>query len=404
MRIAVHDYAGHPFEFELTRELSARGHEARHFYFAGDHGPKGRVERRDDDPAGYSIEPLNVSRPYDKRKLLLRWQLDREYGATAAAAITAFKPDVVISGNTPLDAQSRLLRTSHKAGAPFIFWMQDMISALADQQLGHRWRGVGALVANHYKRLERNLVEKSDGVVLISADFSEEMERMGMRPAPTAVIPNWGAIDEIPTRPHDNDWAERVGVAGKRTLLYSGTLGVKHSPLMLVDLADALADQPDVTILIASAGQGLDEVRAELARRPRPNIQIEPLQPMEVFPEVLGSADVLIALLEKDAGRFCVPSKVLSYLCAGRPILLAAPEQNLSASVLADAGAGRVVPAGDSAAFVAAAKQLLADAGERAAAGARARDYAERSFDIRAVADRFEELIARVFSRQARAA
>ena len=48
-------------------------------------------------------------------------------------------------------------------------------------------------------------------------------------------------------------------------------------------------------------------------------------QPFEVLPDVLGSADVLVAILEPDAGVFSVPSKVLSYFCAGRPVLLAVP-------------------------------------------------------------------------------
>ena len=40
---------------------------------------------------------------------------------------------------------------------------------------------------------------------------------------------------------------------------------------------------------------------------------------------MLASADVLVALLETDAGAFSVPSKVLTSLSAGRPILAAIP-------------------------------------------------------------------------------
>ena len=67
---------------------------------------------------------------------------------------------------------------------------------------------------------------------------------------------------------------------------------------------------------------------------PAPALMLLPFQPYEVLPEVLASADVLIAILEPDAGVFSVPSKVLSYHCAGRPILAAIPAENLAARII----------------------------------------------------------------------
>ena len=55
---------------------------------------------------------------------------------------------------------------------------------------------------------------------------------------------------------------------------------------------------------------------------------------------MLASATVLIGILEEDAGVFSVPSKVLSYLCAGRPIVLCAPAENLASRTLLEAEAG----------------------------------------------------------------
>jgi len=121
---------------------------------------------------------------------------------------------------------------------------------------------------------------------------------------------------------------------------------------------------------------------------------------MEVLPEVLGSADVVIALLEEDAGRFSVPSKVLSYLCAHRPIILSAPRENLAARILADAGAGVVVEAGDATGLVAAARRLHDDDELRTAMGISGRTYAETNFDVTAVAARFQDVFQRAIERR----
>jgi len=117
-----------------------------------------------------------------------------------------------------------------------------------------------------------------------------------------------------------------------------------------------------------------------------------PFQPFEQLENVLGTADVLMAILEPDAGVFSVPSKVLSYLCAGRALLLAVPPENLAARIVAGREAGIVVPPTDTDAFVRAGMELAQDATRREQMGRNARAYAEETFDIRRITDRFLEI------------
>jgi putative colanic acid biosynthesis glycosyltransferase WcaI len=116
-------------------------------------------------------------------------------------------------------------------------------------------------------------------------------------------------------------------------------------------------------------------------------------QPFEAMADVLGAADVLVAILEAEAGVFSVPSKVLSYLCAGRPLLLAVPKENLAAKIVVECGAGLVVEPNDLAGFCAAARKLAESAELRQQYGAAARHYAEANFDIERITDRFEAIL-----------
>jgi putative colanic acid biosynthesis glycosyltransferase WcaI len=95
---------------------------------------------------------------------------------------------------------------------------------------------------------------------------------------------------------------------------------------------------------------------------------------------------VLIGILQADAGRFSVPSKILSYLCAARPIVLSAPAENLASRTVTAADAGVAVSAGDANGFSSATVAFLMDADRRARAGRNGRAYAERTFEIRAIA------------------
>src|SRR5207253_9840 len=119
-----------------------------------------------------------------------------------------------------------------------------------------------------------------------------------------------------------------------------------------------------------------------------------PWQPYERLAEVLATGDILTAIIEPDAGLFSVPSKILSCLCAARPLVAAIPAENLAARTIKKARAGLVVPPGDEAGFIAGLERLLADREMRDSLGASGRVYAEEHFDIHKIAGRFAALCA----------
>ncbi|MDN5745893.1 MAG: glycosyltransferase WbuB, partial [Nocardioidaceae bacterium] len=119
-------------------------------------------------------------------------------------------------------------------------------------------------------------------------------------------------------------------------------------------------------------------------------------QPYERLSEVLGSGDLLVVLLEKEAGAFSVPSKTLSYLSAGRPVLGLMPPENLAADLVTRAGGYVGAPADASLPQAARwAAQVLADDGERRRLGVASRDLAEQEFALDVLTDRFESILAK---------
>lgn len=388
-RILIHDFAGHPFQFGLSRELARRGHRVDHLYFAEDRGPKGHTEHCADDPRGFSITGISLDSDYRKDDFLRRRFQDEVYGRRVAAEIIRRLPELVLSGNAPPDAQKIIQRACRRHGIPFVFWLQDSFGLGVRRVLGGRLLGIGSLIATHYERLENRMLRKSDAVVLITEDFRPLTQSAGVADERVHVIPNWAAKEEIPVRSKDNAWAREHGLSDRFVFLYSGTLGLKHDPSLLIRLAEAFRDDPHTRVVVASEGVGADWLAGEKTARGLDNLMLLPFQPMERFADMLGTADVLVALIEPAAATFSVPSKVLSYLCAARPLLLAIPPANLAARIVAEAGAGLLVEPGDAAALIAAGRRLRDDAQLRAEFGERARAYAEAQFDIARVADRF---------------
>ncbi len=208
----------------------------------------------------------------------------------------------------------------------FIFWLQDIISVAMEKILGRRGY-VYRLVSKYYGLRERRALRRSDAIVAISDDFLPILRRWRIDPARISIIPNWAPIGDIPVGHKRNDWSRKYGVESGRLIVYAGTLGFKHSPRKLVDLAEAIKRHPDTRILVASEGAGAEYLKAEIGQRGLTNLQVIPFQPMEQFPDMLASADALVVLIERDAGVFSVPSKLLSYLCAKRAVLLSVPRR-----------------------------------------------------------------------------
>lgn len=391
MRIAVHDYSGHPFQIQLSRSLAARGHEVVHLYSSSNPStPKGGLERRVSDPTNLTISPIALSRALRKGALVDRWFLEREYGQRLVRRTREISPDVLLLANTPLDAAANAQRAAAKGGIPVVYWLQDLIGDATDRILSEKLGFVGHWIGKYYCRKESRLLRDSAQVVGITEDFAEPVLRRGVSEDRYLTIPNWAPLDEIVLQPKSNDWSRRQCLDKKFVFLYSGTLGFKHNPNLLISLAEAFRDIPQVKVVVNSQGDAAKWLREKGENNRLTNLMVNPFQPFDEMSGVLATADALVSILEPDAGVYSVPSKVLSYHCAGRAMLLAVPEANLAARIVIEEGSGLVADPRDEMAFVNAARQLYKDSEARREMGRRARRYAERAFDIEKITDRFE--------------
>ena len=393
----VHDVSGHPFQVQLSRELARRGHEVLHLYFDSFASPRGNLQRCAGDAPGFCVEGLRFDHSFEKYNLLKRRLHESRYGRMAAARIAQFHPDILLASNTPIDAQNIIHDRCRQLGIPIIFWLQDIYSVAMRSILRRKRIPLAGLVAGWYERAERRLLRESAAVISISPDFRPILARWGVDERRAFTIENWAPRNEVPAGPQDNPWSQKHGIQGKFVFLYSGTIGMKHNPAMLVKVADAFADRSDVVVVVISEGLGADWLRSQLAERARPNLRVLPLQAFSEMGQVLSSASVLLALLGEESGEYSVPSKVLTYHCVGRPLLLAVPKKNLAARIVEQNTTGLVVPPDSPDQFVAAAERLYADAGLRDRCGAKARRYADEKFDIAKIAVQFENIFAAVY-------
>lgn len=396
MRIVVHDYVGYAFPIELSMQLAKRGHEVIHLYAGSFQAPKGISSLKQKEvPENFKIEAIHLSKPFEKYSFVKRRFQEVEYGKLVAARLRELQADVVISANTPIESQSSIVKACQSTNSKFIFWLQDVYSVAAHKLLRKRIPIMGELVGQYYMWLERRLLRQSDEIVLITEDFQRLMDQWKIPAQKRHVIPNWAPLEEMSVLPKANDWGREHGVANKISFVYSGTLGLKHNPDLLLQLAVHFSTHPDVQVVVVSEGLGAGWLRDKKKELAVDNLKILGFQPFLQLPNVLASADILVAILEPDAGIFSVPSKVLTYLCAKRPLLLAVPPENLAARIVSQHEAGLVVAPSEMKAFIQAAKTLVNNPQLRKKYAANGRAYAEGHFNIETIGDQFERIILR---------
>lgn len=179
MKILVHDYSGHPFQVQLSRELARRGNDVIHMYSTSFLTPHGALEKRNGDPLGLEIKGIGLPNTIKKYSYLRRRQQEKFYGRLLKKSLTDYRPDVFISSNTPLDAQEIVYRECHRLGIPFIYWVQDYYSIAIKQYV--RLPIIGSISHWYYDRLESNLIRNSDAIVFYSWGSERSTRYAGMQ-------------------------------------------------------------------------------------------------------------------------------------------------------------------------------------------------------------------------------
>lgn len=393
VRILLHDFSGHPFQIQLSKSLAERGYSVSHRYCGSLIGPQGAITKGRDDPSTYDIFPISIGETLERQSLFKRRLQEFKYGKELVKEYYQVSPDIVISANTPLDAQRQLMRACRRQNTKFIYWLQDLIGVGTYRVLRKKWLGLGAAVGKYFIDVEASLLRQSDEVVGITPAFEDVLRKYEVPFEKIHTIENWAVFDEIRPCPQANNWAREQNLSGKRCIVYSGTLGMKHNPELLLRLATYFDDCADVKIVVISEGAGRQWLEEKKQRLNLNSLILLDYQPFGRLAEVFGCATVLVAILEPDAGIFSVPSKVLSYHCAHRPLLLAVPEENLAAKIVTREESGLIVDPRNIDGFIEAARRLLNDENLRTSLADNAVRYAQDNFDIEPITDRFLSVI-----------
>lgn len=385
-KILIHDYCGHPFQFELTKKLAEKN-ILYHLYFKNDYGPKASFQ--------HNLQNLEVCSvgdeiKYNKKNFVDRFFKDLKYGREIKKLIEKIKPDIVISSNCPTLSQIYVLKACEKKNIKFYMWVQDFYSIAVDLLLNKKLGFLSKIISYIFFYFEKKQLKKANKIIIISKEFVDQINNWKINLNKVEYIPNWGNLSHIKKEKNKNQLFISNNFLGKDKfrLLYTGTLALKHDPNIFIHLAKK---NPDIEFVIAGIGTGFDHLKSQINLSE--NIKLLGLQKFELMNDILSIADVCFATLNNDASLFSVPSKILNYLCAGKPILFYGSKKNLASKIILENQCGSVFEYGEVDQLNNYLNNLKYNRKLLEKLSLNSREYAEINFDINKVATKFEKIL-----------
>lgn len=276
--------------------------------------------------------------------------------------------------------------------APYIIKLTDLASDAA-LATGILEDGMAMRLA---RVLERFVYRKAETVVCLCEGFIARLTALGIDPQQLHLIPDWGDTEFIRPIQGAETFRRQWGLApGQLLVLHTGNLGKKQGLTNVVEAAQLLHDDARIMWLLIGDGEERTLIERQVTDRKLSNLRLLPLQPRESLPEIYAAADVLLLNQKASVEDSVIPSKLLTYMAAGQPVLAAVSDKSEAARHIRRAECGLVVPAENPAALVEALLRLQRDSDLRARLGANGRIYAERHFTKRRVLQDYEELLSR---------
>jgi colanic acid biosynthesis glycosyl transferase WcaI len=287
MRIVIHDFAGHPGPLQLGRELARRGHVVEFQFCASVPSGRGATTRREGDPESFSIRAIDLQKEFARYSPLVRMRQELQYAWMSVGAVYGARPDVAVFANVPIFTLFLITVTLRLREIPYVFWWQDFYSEGIRVVARHRFGWVGGVIGWLANRVERSVARNAAAIVPITEAFVGQLRAWGIDSDKIEVIPNWGALNEIAVRPRVNSWAKEHGLAGVPVVMYTGTLGLKHDPAVITELASKSPAQCRVVVVTEGSGREWLETHGKQESR----LMLLDYQPYEQLSDMLASSE-----------------------------------------------------------------------------------------------------------------
>ena len=213
---------------------------------------------------------------------------------------------------------------------PFIYYIEDLFpEILFDMSyLKHPW------LIRKLQALNKVIMRRANSIITIEEYMSRKVITNYLEAKDKIIeIPNWSRdVVFIPT-------LERQDF----TILYSGNMGLAHDFSILEPLIKELLPLKSICYQFIGGGTRVEEIRNIFIKSGEPRVEFRGYTSRDVHGATLAQGDLFIISQKRETVGDLLPSKLYSYLAAGRPMLFLGPRSSEIGRIIIDNDFGVVV-------------------------------------------------------------
>lgn len=399
----------------LLRAISARwaaeGHEVVVLTAQPGYNRQGQVGKR---PRQEHLDGFRIRRvrllPESKKNMLARsLNLLLFMLATLRHLMFGARYQVVLAGTTPPVFLAWAVRIGARfRGSSLLYHNQDIHPEAAIA--GGMMRP--GLITRWMSYLDRRTTARCTRVIVLSEDMVATHRQRGLNPARLRIINNCqlpsfqNERQQAPTETEESQaaiWQEEG--KGSFRILFVGNLGRFQALEVLLAAAHRLRDRGDIRFEFVGEGVMRPALERQAGDLLGKTVFFRGYHPHATAMEALESADVAVVSLAPEVILSAYPSKVMTYLQVGLPLLLLMEPESELARMVADHELGEVCGEWTGEALASAVLRLearfrSAEEPARQALVARARSLGDERFSLDRTLDCWSQLLAEVLAEQ----
>ena len=386
-----------PFTTGLCEHLAAQGHEVT-VITAFPYYPEWRIwkEYRGSLHRLETINNVRVHRvihyvPRKPSRFLQRIAYDLSFTFTAfLGGLFTGKCDLIYCSCPPPTVALAAWALGRLKGVPYVIKLTDLAS---DAALATGIMRDGALL-KLARKVEAFAYRHALAVVCLCQGFVDRLARLGIPAENLRVIPDWADTERIRPLASDMTFCKGNEIPPEKFIvLHTGNMGKKQRLINVIQAAELSKEITELLWVLVGQGEERTALEHEIAVRGLSNIRLLPLQPAATLSNVYASAGALLLNQTATMEDAVIPSKLLTYMAAGRPIVAAVSNRSEVARHIERADCGVVIPAENPRALVDAALQLRLDSSLRQRLGENGRKYVEANFTKALVLEEYDQFV-----------
>lgn len=223
----------------------------------------------------------------------------------------------------------------------------------------------GGLIYRYFRNLEKRLYAVSDRIGCMSPANVEYVLKHNpeVEASKVEVCPNCIEVQDVSVTAEEREQLRRkYGIPlDKKVFVYGGNLGKPQGVPFIIDCLRACQDIDDAFFFIVGSGTDYCLLDGFVKAEKPKNVRLLPSLPKDEYDHMLAACDVGLIFLDH---RFTIPnfpSRLLSYMQAGLPVLACTDTATDIGKVITEGGFGWWCESNDAEGFVERVKQCLND-------------------------------------------